>query len=75
MICALNKVWGRTALVVQQLRIYLPMQGTQVQSLIWEESTHCGATKPIHHNYWAWALEPGAATTEPRAAAAEARAP
>ena len=51
MICALNKVWGRTALVVQQLRIYLPMQGTQVQSLIWEESTHCGATKPIHHNY------------------------
>ena len=28
------------------------MQGTQVQSLVQEDSTCCGATKPVH-NYWA----------------------
>ena len=34
------------------------MQETQVQSLIQEDSTRWGATKPICHNYWACALEP-----------------
>ena len=30
-----------TSLVVQWLRICLPMQGTRVQSLVWEDSTCC----------------------------------
>ena len=34
------------------------MQETQVQSLVWEDLTCCGATKPVRHNYWACALEP-----------------
>ena len=36
----------RTSLVVQWLRIRLPMQGTRVQSLVQEDSTCCQATKP-----------------------------
>ena len=40
----------RTSLMAQWLRIRLPMQGTQVQSLVWEDPTCCGATKPSHHN-------------------------
>ena len=35
-----------TFLVVLLLRIHLPMQGTQVRSLVWEDSTCRGATKP-----------------------------
>ena len=47
------------SLVVQWLRIHLPMQGTQVWSLqIQEYSTCPGATKPAHDNYWARTLEP-----------------
>ena len=46
------------SLVVQWLRIHLPVEGTWVQSLVREDSTCCGATKPICHSYWAWALEP-----------------
>ena len=38
----------RTSLVVQWIRICLPMQGTPGQSLVWEDSTRCGATKPKH---------------------------
>ena len=34
------------------------MQVTWVQSLLWEDPTCCGATKPMSHNYWAHALEP-----------------
>ena len=34
------------------------MQGTRVQALASEDPTCRGATKPVHHNYWAWALEP-----------------
>ena len=40
-----------TSLVVQWLEIRLPRQGTQVQSLVWEDATCHGATKPVHHNY------------------------
>ena len=47
-----------TSLVVQWLRIHLPIQGTRVQALVWEDPTWRGATKPVHHNYWACALEP-----------------
>ena len=39
------------SLVVQWLGIYLPMQGTQVQSLIQEDPMSCKATKPMRHNY------------------------
>ena len=41
----------RTSLVVQWLKIYLSMQETQVQSLVWEDPTYLGATKPIHHKF------------------------
>ena len=34
------------------------MQGTQVQALLQEDPTCRGATKPVHHNYWAGTLEP-----------------
>ena len=43
----------RTSLVVQWIRIHLPMQGTWVWSLLWGGST-CGATKTVCHNYWTW---------------------
>ena len=47
-----------TSLVAQWLRICLPMQGTWVRSLVREDPTCHGATKPMRHNYWACALEP-----------------
>jgi len=39
--------------MVQWLRIHLPMQGGWVQSLVWEDPTCHGATKPVPH-----AMEP-----------------
>ena len=47
-----------TSLLVQWLRVCLLKQGTWVWSLVQEDSTCCGATKPMHHNHWACALEP-----------------
>ena len=44
------------SLVIQWLRIRLPMQGTRVPSLVWEDSTCRGAAKPVHHDCWAHAL-------------------
>ena len=44
-------IWA--SLVVQWLRICLPMQGTQVRALVWEDPTCRGATRPVSHNYWA----------------------
>ena len=41
-----------TSLVVQWLRICLPMQGTQVQSLVGEGPTCRRAVKPVSCNYW-----------------------
>ena len=43
----------RASLVVQWLRICLPMQGTRVRALVWEDPTCCGATGPVSRNYWA----------------------
>ncbi|KAJ8781824.1 hypothetical protein J1605_010808 [Eschrichtius robustus] len=40
-----------TSLVVQWLRIHLPMQGTRVRALVQEDPTCRGATKPVSHNY------------------------
>ena len=34
------------------------MQGTQVRALVQEDPACRGATKPVHHNYLACALEP-----------------
>ena len=42
-----------TSLAVQWLRLRLPMQGTQVRALVWEDPTCRGATGPMSHNYWA----------------------
>ena len=47
-----------TSLVAQWLRICLSMQGTRVWSLVREDPTCCGATKLMHHNYWACTLKP-----------------
>ena len=46
-----SKVLGGASLVAQWLRIRLPMQGTQVQSLVGEDPTCHRATKPMCHNY------------------------
>ena len=40
-----------TSLVVQRLRIHLPIQGTWIQSLVLEDSTCLRATKPTYTNY------------------------
>ena len=53
-----QKQTHRASLVVQWLRIRLPMQGTQVRALVREDPTYRRGTKPMHHNYWACALEP-----------------
>ena len=47
----IKTVWDWTSLVVQWLRIHLPRQETRIQSLVWEDSTCCGANKPVGHNY------------------------
>ena len=52
-----NLILG-TSLMAQWLRICLPVQRTWVPSLVREDSTCHGATKPMCHNYWACALEP-----------------
>ena len=52
------KMLWRASLVAQCLRICLPVQGTRVQALVWEDPTCHRATKPLHHSYWACALEP-----------------
>ena len=39
------------SLVAQWLRICLPMQGTRVRALVWEDHTCYGATRPVSHNY------------------------
>ena len=44
-------VRGRASLVAQWLRICLPMQGTRVRALVWEDPTCRGATRPVSHNY------------------------
>ena len=42
---------SRASLVAQWLRIRLPMQGTRVRALVWEDPTCCGAAGPVSHNY------------------------
>ena len=47
----------RTSLVADWVRIHLLMQGTGVQSLVWEDFACRGATKPLGSNYWACELQ------------------
>ena len=37
------------SLVVQWLRVCLPMQGTRVRALVWEDPTCRRATRPVSH--------------------------
>ena len=46
-----KKTNTQASLVAQWLRICLPMQGTRVRALVWEDPTCHGATKPVSHNY------------------------
>ena len=39
------------SLVAQWLRVRLPMQGTRVRALVWEDPTCRGARRPVSHNY------------------------
>ena len=51
----------KISLVLQWLRIYLLMQGTRLQSLVWEDRTCQGTPKPVCHNSLAhvpWAYPP-----------------
>ncbi|KAJ8794903.1 hypothetical protein J1605_018757 [Eschrichtius robustus] len=45
------KLEGWASLVAQWLRICLPVQGTRVRALVWEDPTCHGATRPVSHNY------------------------
>ena len=49
--CPFKIEWLGASLVAQWLRICLPMQGTGVRALVWEDPTCRGATKPVRHNY------------------------
>ena len=60
----------RTSLVVQWLRMHLPMQGKWVQSLVPEDAICYTATKPESHNYWSPHM-----LWSPRSAAREAHIP
>ena len=46
----LKKLKIGASLVTQWLRVYLPMQGTRVRALVWEDPTCRGATRPMSHN-------------------------
>ena len=50
-----KKILLWASLVAQWLRVRLPMQGTWVRALVWEDPTCHGATRPVSHNYWACA--------------------
>ena len=53
---------GRTSLVIQWIKIHLPMQGTCVQSLVWEGGCHRGI-KTASHNCWSLCSETREAAT------------
>ena len=53
------------SLVTQWWGFCLPIQETGVQSLVPEDPTGFGATKPMCHNCWACALEPMLSNEKP----------
>ena len=46
-----SKVELSDSLVVQWLRICVPIWGIWVQTLVWKDPTYHELTKPMHHNY------------------------
>ena len=48
--CPEHKKCLRASLVAQWLRVRLPMQGTRVRALVWEDPTCRGATGPVSHD-------------------------
>ena len=50
------QIW--TSLVVQGLRIRLPVQGAWTPALVWGYPTCHGAAKFMHHNQWAHVWQP-----------------
>ena len=46
----IRKETCRASLVAQWLRVCLPMQGTWVRALVWEDPTCHGVTRPVSHN-------------------------
>ena len=62
------------SLVAQWLEIRLPMQGTRVRALVWEDPTCRGAAGPASHSYWACASG-ACAPRQERPRQWEARAP
>ena len=48
---ALNLIRKRASLVVQWLRVCLPVQGTRVRALVWEDPACRGAAGPVSHSY------------------------
>ena len=63
-----------TSLVAQWLRVCLPVRGTRVRALVWEDPTCRGAAGPVSHNYWACASA-ACAPQQQRPRWWEARAP
>ena len=51
----IKKIRCGASLVAQWLRICLPIQGTRVRALVWEDPTCRRATGPVSHNCWACA--------------------
>ena len=47
----IKKSTKRASLVAQWLRLCLPMQGTRVRALVWEDPTCRGATGSVSHSY------------------------
>ena len=58
-VVTIKKALLRASLVAQWQRTRLPVQETQVPSLVWEDPTCHGAMKSVRPSYWACALEPG----------------
>ena len=50
--CQVSGLTSGTSLEVHWVSFHLSVQGTQVQSLAWEDPTCCGAAKPERYNYW-----------------------
>ena len=52
------EIQSGASLAAQWWKARLPVQRTQVWSLVWEHPTCNGATQPVHHSYCACAVEP-----------------
>ena len=48
---SVKKLQPGASLVAQWLRICLPVQGTRVRALVWEDPTCCRAARSVSHKY------------------------